>query len=253
MVSKPLSCLPINSTSKTDVAHYSYQGKRIARQSLADIRMSFENKAAWYDCFLRGLLPATDSGPVLDTPCGHGNFLYYLRTAGWRQVRGFDLDEDRVKVAQALGLPAACGDVFTILRQSESLALIASLDFFEHIDKDLVPELIQECHRALRPGGVLLVRMPVTDAILGAYDLYNDYTHKWAGNSGMLQDLLLQEGFAQVIVKDESPVLYKPLNYPRLALFHLAKAATNTYLRVLGFPPMQIWSRSAWFIATKAV
>ena len=53
------------------------------------------------------------------------------------------------------------------------------------------------------PSYVLMEKLPattvlgarrVTDSLLGVHDLYNDFTHKWAGNSEILEFLLLQEG-----------------------------------------------------------
>lgn len=75
---------------------------------------------------------------------------------------------------------------------------------------------VRNCKKALKSGGVLIVRLPFTDSVLGAYDLYNDFTHKWAANSGVIESLLYEAGFTRVIIKDEKPIPYKWSNYVRL-------------------------------------
>ena len=103
--------------------------------------------------------------------------------------------------------------------------------------------------RALRGnGGILLIRTPVTDSLLGAHDLYNDPTHKWAYNHGVLLTIMKEQGFAEVLFRDERPVPYKLLNWLRLGLFQMTSRLVNAVLISTGLSPVRVWSTSGWFI-----
>ena len=240
-----------NTTHNEDQRQYAHQSSVISKIDRSILLNNFSNMARWYECFLVGNLPAGKNDPILDVPCGHGNFLYFLRQQGYTNVVGVDFDPIRVSIAQSMDLPARQADALDYLRSTFDLSLISSLDFIEHIDKECVPDLISSYYRALRSGGVLIIRTPITDSLLGAYDLYNDFTHKWAGNSGMLTGLLKQAGFSSIIFKDERPVPYKFINWIRLCFFYIAKSLTNFWLFLLGFPARRVWSTSGWYIARK--
>jgi SAM-dependent methyltransferase len=214
--------------------------------SRQEIERQFAQMTRWYGCFLRDWLPPDRDALVLDIPCGHGNLLYFLKQAGYRQVRGYDLEPERVAVAHELGLPAEQGDAWEVLREQRGAALVACLDFLEHLDPGRVPEFLALCREALRPGGRFVARLPFTDSILGAHDLFNDVTHKWAANSSVVLELVQQAGFESVEIRDERPVPYKLVNWGRLAAFHVCKAATNLWLMGLGLGPRQVWSTSGW-------
>jgi SAM-dependent methyltransferase len=187
----------------------------------------------------------------LDVACGHGNFLYFLQQQGYENIAGIDLDPGRTTTAQRLGLPVRQGDAFECLMQESELSLISALDFVEHVDKEQVLLLFSYCYQALQRGGIIILRAPITDSLLGAHDLHNDITHKWAGNSGIIKDLLAQVGFVNIIFKDERPVPYKVINWIRLGVFIVAKCLTNIWLILLGFSPRNVWSTSGWYIASK--
>lgn len=241
----------VENMKQVDHKHYAFQSAAIREIDYSVLVKRFENMARWYAYFLKDHLPVDKDVPILDMPCGHGNFLWFLNRAGYKNAIGVDLDPGRVDIAQDMGLPAQQADAFDYLSSASNLAVIASLDFIEHIDKQRVPNLLALFYRALRPGGALMLRTPITDSLLGTHDLYNDYTHKWDGNSGLLCGLLRQEGFSSVTFKDERPVLYKLVNYIRFGVFHIAKTFTNLWLVSLGFSPRTVWSTSGWYIARK--
>ncbi len=51
---------------------------------------------------------------------------------------------------------------------------IAALAVFEHLDIDLFASF-NECHRILRPGGRLVLKLPLHDG----YNAYDDPSHRW--------------------------------------------------------------------------
>jgi 2-polyprenyl-3-methyl-5-hydroxy-6-metoxy-1,4-benzoquinol methylase len=108
-------------------------------------------------------LPA--AGVVLDIGCGFGLFsLYYAATARGRVVRGIDVNRRRIALARRaaarLGLPNAVyeeGDAQEFKGDSE-VAAAYMLDIVHHVPARAVPPLLRQLHRALAPGGMLLVK-----------------------------------------------------------------------------------------------
>ena len=108
-------------------------------------------------------LPAT--GTVLDIGCGFGLFsLYYAQVLPATRFRGLDLDARRVELATRaagrLGLANvayAVGDA-RAYRADTELAAAYMLDIVHHMPPDTVEPLFRELHRALAPGGCLIVK-----------------------------------------------------------------------------------------------
>lgn len=70
------------------------------------------------------------------------------------------------------GLPASI--------EPRSVGLIFSEHFIEHITRDQALRLMQDCHRALMPGGVL--RLSTPDLSVLAYDYINGVKDRWASS-----------------------------------------------------------------------
>ena len=108
-------------------------------------------------------LPA--SGTVLDIGCGFGLFsLYYASTGVGRLVRGVDLDRRRIgmarRAAMRLGLENVVyeeGDARDF-KGDTVVDAAYMLDIVHHVPRDAVPPLLRQLHRAVAPGGVLLVK-----------------------------------------------------------------------------------------------
>ena len=108
-------------------------------------------------------LPA--SGTVLDIGCGFGLFsLYFAATTPGRLVRGVDLDHKRIgmarRAAARLGLDNVVyeeGDARDFKGDSPVSAAYM-LDIVHHVPRDAVPPLLRQLHRAVAPGGLLMVK-----------------------------------------------------------------------------------------------
>jgi 2-polyprenyl-3-methyl-5-hydroxy-6-metoxy-1,4-benzoquinol methylase len=108
-------------------------------------------------------LPA--SGEVLDIGCGFGLFsLYYASTAPARFLRGLDVDARRVSVARRAAARLGVENVAYAVSDARDfkadgeIAAAYMLDIVHHVPPDTVPSLLRQLHRALAPGGHLLVK-----------------------------------------------------------------------------------------------
>ena len=108
-------------------------------------------------------LPA--AGPVVDIGCGFGLFsLYYAATAPARLVRGIDVNGRRIALARAAArrlqlhnVAYEVGDARDF-KGADPIVAAYMLDIVHHVPRETVGPLLQQLHRALSPGGVLVVK-----------------------------------------------------------------------------------------------
>ncbi|HEY3067689.1 MAG TPA: class I SAM-dependent methyltransferase [Methylomirabilota bacterium] len=114
-----------------------------------------------------------DAGPVLDIGCGFGLFsLYYAATGPERFVRGIDVNTRRIAIARRaasrLGIANVAYDEGDArhFKGDGTLEAAYMLDIVHHVPPAAVPPLFVQIHRALAPGGVLLVKDVDTRPVL---------------------------------------------------------------------------------------
>ncbi|MBW7905964.1 MAG: class I SAM-dependent methyltransferase [Phycisphaerae bacterium] len=150
--------------------------QRGQRDLLVRIIRSYENPIVRAYCRVRFVIIHQDflneigqylpsHGSVLDIGCGFGLFgLYFAGSAPQRRVQGYDLSPKRVAMARlaarTLGLGNARFDRGDAVRLSlaGSYDAIYALDLVHHLPFERVPGFVAGLHRALRPGGVLLIK-----------------------------------------------------------------------------------------------
>lgn len=108
---------------------------------------------------------ASERGAALDIGCAPGRLLFWLKWAArFKKVVGIDPDDPReIKSAGCFD-----GDVHTglfpevtVKWEPSGYDLIVGLDVFEH---SACPHVfLKECHRLLKPGGQLMLMMPLAD------------------------------------------------------------------------------------------
>jgi ubiquinone/menaquinone biosynthesis C-methylase UbiE len=107
-----------------------------------------------------------DTGTILDIGCGFGLFsLYYAQLLPEARFRGLDVNARRVAIAteaaRRLGLANAgyaVGDAREYRATDGQHAAAYMLDIVHHIPTETVEPLLAELHKAIRPGGRLIVK-----------------------------------------------------------------------------------------------
>ena len=106
------------------------------------------------------LLPK--QGRILDIGCGYGLMSYMLQfSAPGRDVTGFDYDEDKIAVAnynfsRNERIRFVEKDISTMeILPADAIILSDSLHYLLPVEQN---QLMQQCMRALQPGGILLIR-----------------------------------------------------------------------------------------------
>ncbi len=97
-------------------------------------------------------------GRILDIGCGRGLFLNVMRNGGWDAV-GTELNKETASYAtKVYGLEVLAGDLIKHKLDEQSLDAININQVLEHLKNP--NEVLLECRRLLRRGGLLLISVP---------------------------------------------------------------------------------------------
>jgi O-antigen chain-terminating methyltransferase len=147
-------------------------------------------------------------GPVVDLGCGRGEFLEALKERG---IGGRGVESNAVLVAacRERGLDVVQGDLIDFLAGSAaaSLAGVFAAQVAEHLPPAALQRMLREAHRALRPGGLLVIETVNPRSLVGFLEIYNrDLTHERPLHPDTLSFLAAAAGFTDVQVELLSPV-----------------------------------------------
>lgn len=200
---------------------------------LADTRTSYDTVAVSYaellrDAldglpFLRGALRTfseqVGNGPVADVGCGPGHVTAYLRSLGV-DAFGIDLSPAMVEVARRdhPGLRFEVGSMTDLDLADASVGGVLAWWSLIHIPDDVVPTVLGQFHRVLRPGGPLVLGFHVGDTSTLKTEGYgghpmNVYVHR--RQPARVASWLRDAGFTV-----EAQVLLYPANGRRGAIIH---------------------------------
>ncbi len=146
---------------------------------------------------------------LLDAGCGTGQNLRHF--GSWARALGFDLSAEALRFCRARKVAAARASVLSLPVGANSVDFVTSFDVIYHgwVESDLLA--VRELVRVLRPGGVLVVRVPALMLLWGAHDEAVHSRHRYA--AGELRDLFAAAGLEGVRVTYCNTVLF-----PLLAL-----------------------------------
>jgi ubiquinone/menaquinone biosynthesis C-methylase UbiE len=104
---------------------------------------------------LKRWLPHNSDSLILDLACGTGRFLDLATT-------GLDASANMLEVASRKhpNTPLIQASASQIPLPSDTYNAIFSLHFFMHLNPAKIATILEECHRILRPGGMLIFDIP---------------------------------------------------------------------------------------------
>ena len=98
------------------------------------------------------------TGKILDIGCGRGLFLDVMRRGGWDTI-GTEFNEETASYAiNTYGLKILPGDIAQHKLPAESLDAININQVLEHLKNP--DKVLEESHRLLRKGGILIISVP---------------------------------------------------------------------------------------------
>ena len=109
-------------------------------------------------------------GKLLDIGCGYGHFLDFMRTIGWK-VKGVDTSAQAVAYAISKELDVEHGTFNHDKYLPESFNVVTLFYVLEHLQDPL--DILKKIYRILKPGGILVLRVPYTTPIVKALSILN--------------------------------------------------------------------------------
>ena len=192
-----------------------------------------EDRQWWYAgmrAISLGLLrPVVAAGArILDAGCGTGRNL--AEFDGWARPSGVDLSEEALRFCRLRGVPAARGRLQSLPFPDGAFDAVTSFDVLYHrwIEDDAAA--VAELARVLRPGGVLLVRVPALKMLWGAHDAAVHSRHRYT--TGEVRALLEGRGLRVLRLSYANTLLF-----PVIALRRLLDRVTGREGSDVGFLP----------------
>ncbi len=236
-----------------------------------EILYRLEESHWWYlgmrrmvDSLLQPYLDRDRPLRILDAGCGTGGMVKHLQQFG--TVVGLDLSDDALALCRRRDLPhLSRGSVERLPFAGDSFDLLTSLDVLYHravVDDWLA---LSEFYRVLRPGGVLLLRVPAYDWLRGAHDVAVHTRHRYShrelvlklyGSGFRLQKLtyanalLFPVAAAKRLVEDSRHPLRLDLEMPSPVINRLllgVLSLESALMRRVSFP----WGLSLVAVAVK--
>jgi O-antigen chain-terminating methyltransferase len=146
--------------------------------------------------------------PVVDLGCGRGEFLELLRDAGI-EARGVEGNAHVARECRERGLDVSEGDLVEFLRREPDGALggVFAAQVIEHLPPAALQQALAEAHRALRPGGLLVLETVNVRSVVGFHEVYiRDLTHERPLHSETLRFLAAAAGFSEARIEMRSPI-----------------------------------------------
>ncbi len=153
---------------------------------------------------LLNIAQVTSGSSLLEIGFGNCYFMDWAREQGY-SVEGVEILSYLVEAAQSKGHQAWEGRVEECEEKlkGEYDAIIA-LDVFEHLSLESIHSTLEVCGRLLRPGGVMILRVPNGGSPFGLMYQNGDYTHITAFTLSKMQQVCIESPF-QVVLESNPP------------------------------------------------
>ncbi len=141
---------------------------------------------------------------VLDIGCGRGEFLELLRE-NKISAMGVDSDENMVEICRGKALDVIHDDIFEFLKgRTEVYHGIFCSQVIEHMRSREAMDLLDLCHQALTPEGVLvLITLNPRNIRVVTNIFWLDLTHERLYPLRLLEQLVLERGFEIMELGDD--------------------------------------------------
>jgi SAM-dependent methyltransferase len=154
------------------LARQSHGGEGWMKSELINKEKGLEDSYWWFvgrRSILERVLKRFAKRPraALDVGCGSGRNMQLLsKHCDW--VMGLDRSPAALALAAARGFPVACADGHHLPLPDSTVDLVTAFDVIEHLDDDI--QALEEFHRVLEPGGLLLVTVPAYRFLWSEHD-----------------------------------------------------------------------------------
>jgi len=177
----------------------------------------YEQYRRYFRANYQRFLPADRHASIVDVGCGLGHCLYYLQSEGYTQFVALDVCAEALEECIARGLvpreravQAEAGEYLEA--HPHTFDVIIMNDVIEHITKEAVLPLLTSVRRALRPGGVAIIKtLNASQPLLGCGSRYIDFTHTLLFTEESLRYVCVKAGFAQTAIYPQNIWVFNPV------------------------------------------
>ncbi|MEA3189277.1 MAG: hypothetical protein QOD99_3107 [Chthoniobacter sp.] len=145
---------------------------------------------------------------VLDVGCGRGEWLELLKEKKV-QASGVDINSAMLAQCRERKLQVVQADAISHLRTlpKNSLGAVTGFHIIEHLELEVLMDLLAETIRVLRPGGIAIFESPnCKNIVVGATNFYVDPTHRNPVFPETAEFMLASHGFERTRIEYLSPV-----------------------------------------------
>ena len=157
-----------------------------------------------------------DKGNILDVGCGYGHFIRIMKDSGW-SASGIEPSSRTIGYARSKGLTVYETTIDDATLSKGSFEAVTAFYVFEHLFDPLVA--VKKIFTILKPGGVLVLRVPHTTPLVNLLSLFNIRNnlydlpfHLYDFSPGTISLLLEKAGFSSIRVMPGCPTLPKKLS-----------------------------------------
>lgn len=178
------------------------------------LRRTFGN---WFD--VKGKI-------ILDLGCGTGELCWLVKNHGAKKIVGVNLSKDELDYASSkIDAEFICEDIFDYLQNSpdKSFDLVFALNIFEHLSKDNLVDVLNECHRVLKQNGYIIAIVPNGTSPYGSMTRYWDFTHLQSFTPSSIIQLMRLSGYRNVEFKELGPRIHGTISLIRFILWQFIR------------------------------
>lgn len=171
-------------------------------------RKEIKKRVEIYLPLIRKAGAGVTEAPVLDVGCGRGEWLELLKEHKL-EARGVDINSAMLAQCRERELEVVQGDAIAHLRTlpEGSLGAVTGFHIIEHLELEVLMDLLAETIRVLVPGGVAIFESPnCKNLVVGATNFNVDPTHRNPIFPETAQFMLSIHGFEKVELKYLAPV-----------------------------------------------
>jgi SAM-dependent methyltransferase len=140
----------------------------------------FPFRKAYWDSRISTFLPEQKNKSFLDLGCGNGDFLLYIKLAGYTNITGVEYSGEMKAISErsVQGIRIVESEAGDFLRSTDQkFDFILCAHLLEHFEKTKVLETFRLAHACLNPGGRFVVMTPNFASPFGLPIAFGDFTH----------------------------------------------------------------------------
>ncbi|MBI3282733.1 class I SAM-dependent methyltransferase [Candidatus Curtissbacteria bacterium] len=185
---------------------------------------------------------------ILDTGCGTGGLMKKLSKIG--NVVGIDFNHEAIKFAKRRGISVKLSTIERIPFRDNRFDLVTCIDVIYHKQVKDDVKALEEIRRVLKPGGLLILRVPANKFLMSAHDKHVHTARRY--NKKELASKLYRAGLKIVNISFVHLPIF-PLSLVRVGIERLSNQRNSSSVGrvnpILNQIPTWVLNFEAWLIA----